>query len=172
MQDQIAGAVGSVIRPPPNLLVAQLLEAFHNVRKVLLREQLLRVGKKQPGDRTRFCFHGLNPRPDPNPDGYVLGIARTVADRVSCHSERSEESLFGVSPTHRKILRFAQNDKIREFFACLEAATRCQSRRNVTSMGTTTGTALPPGPMAGLKRHCLTASTAFSSRPSPGPLTT
>jgi hypothetical protein len=28
-----------------------------------------------------------------------------------CHSERSEESLFDLSPMHREILRFAQNDK-------------------------------------------------------------
>jgi hypothetical protein len=27
-----------------------------------------------------------------------------------CHSERSEESLFALSPMHREILRFAQND--------------------------------------------------------------
>jgi hypothetical protein len=35
-----------------------------------------------------------------------------------CHSKRSQESLFALSPIHREILRFAQNDK-RNFFRSL-----------------------------------------------------
>ena len=40
--------------------------------------------------------------------------------RFWCHSERSEESLFDLSPMHREILRFAQNDK-RTFSAACSA---------------------------------------------------
>src|SRR5882672_856463 len=40
--------------------------------------------------------------------------------RFWCHSERSEESLFDLSPMHREILRFAPNDK-RTFSAASSA---------------------------------------------------
>src|SRR5258707_8681823 len=43
--------------------------------------------------------------------------------RFWCHSERSEESLFDLSPMHREILRFAQNDK-RTFSAACSAVPR------------------------------------------------
>jgi hypothetical protein len=46
--------------------------------------------------------------------------AEHVAEKPDAwrHSERSEESLFALSPIHREILRFAQNDK-RRFFRSL-----------------------------------------------------
>src|SRR5258707_6286489 len=47
--------------------------------------------------------------------------------RFWCHSERSEESLFDLSPMHREILRFAQNDK-RTFSAACEAVPYKESR--------------------------------------------
>jgi hypothetical protein len=47
-----------------------------------------------------------------------------------------------------------------------------QYRRKVTSIGTIVATGLPPGPTAGLNFQPLTASMAFSSKPSPGPFTT
>ena len=52
---------------------------------------------------------------------HILGpLAGRGKTRFWCHSERSEESLFDLSPMHREILRFAQNDK-RTFSAACSA---------------------------------------------------
>jgi hypothetical protein len=41
-------------------------------------------------------------------------------DPIFCHSERSEESLFDLTPQkEREIPRFARNDKINYFFRIL-----------------------------------------------------
>jgi hypothetical protein len=50
-----------------------------------------------------------------------IGFTGCGKIRFWCHSERSEESLFDLSPMHREILRFAQNDK-RTFSAASLAA--------------------------------------------------
>src|SRR5258708_19704759 len=64
------------------------------------------MGLQKHSDHTKlFVGHGFT------------GCGKT---RFWCHSERSEESLFDLSPMHREILRFAQNDK-RTFSAASSA---------------------------------------------------
>src|SRR5260221_1957052 len=64
------------------------------------------MGLQKHSDHTKlFVGHGFT------------GCGKT---RFWCHSERSEESLFDLSPMHREILRFGQNDK-RTFSAGSEA---------------------------------------------------
>src|SRR5258708_11360697 len=71
------------------------------------------MGLQKHSDHTKlFVGHGFT------------GCGKT---RFWCHSERSEESLFDLSPMHREILRFAQNDK-RTFSGASEAVTYKQSR--------------------------------------------
>src|SRR5271167_4865150 len=61
----------------------------------------------------------------------MLLVGRGFTDcgktRFWCHSERSEESLFDLSPMHREILRFAQNDK-RTFSAAASAVPKSKGK--------------------------------------------
>jgi hypothetical protein len=62
------------------------------------------------------------------------GFTGCGKSRFWCHSERSEESLFDLSPMHREILRFAQNDK-RTFSAASLAADMLERELQNTLFG-------------------------------------
>jgi hypothetical protein len=57
MQDKIASAVGRGIGAPPNFVFGKLLQAFHDVGKIVLRDQLLRFRKKQACGTACLEFH-------------------------------------------------------------------------------------------------------------------
>src|SRR5260221_9455327 len=73
------------------------------------------MGLQKHSDHTKlFVGHGFT------------GCGKT---RFWRHSERSEESLFDLSPMHGEILRFAQNDK-RTFSAASSAVTKSPCKQD------------------------------------------
>ena len=62
MQDEIACAVRSWIRPPPNFLFRKLLKAFHDAGQALFCQPLLRTRKKHSCCDGDIGIHGRAPR--------------------------------------------------------------------------------------------------------------
>jgi hypothetical protein len=63
--------------------------------------------------------------------------AKATAEKLTRHSERSEESLFDLTSgkKEREILRSAQSDRVKHFFAAFNAVTPCIT--NVVAKATT-----------------------------------